>query len=553
MIALDPATSALGAEAPAVAERLSQWERDRASQRLWAADPTFWPNAPATDVASRTGWLTLPEGMRSELPGLRTFAEAVRAQGFGHAVVLGMGGSSLAPDVLRRMYGGRNGSPEMIVLDSTHPAAVRAVLDRIDPARTLFLVSSKSGTTTEPLDLYRFFRKAVEGARVDPGPRFAAVTDPGSPLDALATKDRFRGVFRAVPTVGGRYSALTMFGLVPAALLGVDLGALLDQAGRMASASGPSIAPSANPGLLLGATLGEIAVRGRDKLTVYAAGSAAPFPIWAEQLVAESTGKQGRGIVPIVDEPFADATTYGSDRLFVELQPAGSPDAKLAEHTARLEAVGHPVLRLTFTETAAVGQEFFRWEVGVASAGAILGINPFDQPDVELAKELAREAMARPAAPGTSPGGREVGADDPAALAAGVARWLGSARPRDYVAVQAYLAPTDPVSAALDALRRVLLHRTRLATTVGFGPRFLHSTGQLHKGGPNTGLFLQIVDTPAPDLEVPGAGYTFGQLIRAQSLGDLQALQQKGRRVLRVQLGTDVAGGLERLTEACRA
>ncbi|MFY9717521.1 MAG: glucose-6-phosphate isomerase [Thermoplasmata archaeon] len=552
MILIDPGSSALGPDSAPVAARLRDWDRDRVAERLWAADPTLWPNAPAADVANRTGWLALPEQMRSEVPGLRSFAEGVRADGTRHVVLLGMGGSSLAPDVLRRMYGPRPGFPEMIVLDSTHPDAVRGVRDRIDPARSLFVVSSKSGTTTEPLDFYRFFRNAVENARVDPSPHFAAVTDPGSPLDGLATKERFRTVFRAVSTVGGRYSALTMFGLAPAALLGVNLDELLARAGRMADASGATVPATANPGLSLGAALGEVAARGRDKLTMYAGPSVGAFPIWAEQLVAESTGKEGRGIVPVVGEPFAAPATYGNDRQFVELQSTSAPDAQLAAHTARLEAAGHPVLRFSLGETADVGQEFFRWEVGVALAGAILGINPFDQPDVELAKQLARAAMARPAGPAASPEVREERIGEGPALTDALARWLGSARPRDYVALQAYVAPTEPVSAALDALRQVLLARTRLATTVGFGPRFLHSTGQLHKGGPNTGLFLQIVDTPAADLEVPGAGYTFGQLIHAQSLGDYQALQQKGRRVLRVQLGTDVAAGLEKLTEACR-
>jgi transaldolase / glucose-6-phosphate isomerase len=305
-----------------------------------------------------------------------------------------------------------------------------------------------------------------------------------------------------------------------------------------------------NPGLSLGAVIGTLAKRGKDKLTFYGGGALAPFPVWIEQLVAESTGKIGKGIVPIVDEPRVALEHYGGDRLFVEIQESGAIDGAIATHLAHLETAGFPVVRIRLPDRLAVAEEFFRWEVAVAIAGSVVGIDPYDQPDVELAKELARRAMAQPpgAAPVSAP--ETVSGADPTALASAVRAWIASARPGDYVGIQAYLAPTDETSLALDALRRQLLERLGLATTFGYGPRFLHSTGQLHKGGPNTGMFLQIVDVPREDLAVPGADFTFGELIRAQSLGDYQALRQKGRRVLRIDLGTDVAGGLTRISGA---
>ncbi|MCI4324263.1 MAG: bifunctional transaldolase/phosoglucose isomerase [Thermoplasmata archaeon] len=548
--AVDPQSWNLAGADSAVAARLQTWQATRLPDRIWKADPTVWPAANPQDVATRLGWLSLPELMHEQLARLALFVEGVRADGIRHVVVLGMGGSSLAPDVFRRMFGPRAGYPELLVLDSTHPQAVTAVRHLIDPKSTLFLVSSKSGTTTEPLSFYRYFWEIVRASGTPPGSRFAAVTDPGTPLEKLAREQGFRAVFPALPTVGGRYSALTTFGLVPAALAGVDLLGLLDQAWTMSEACAPSVPAGESPGLGLGAALGELALRSRDKLTFCASAGFAPFPVWVEQLVAESTGKIGRGIVPIVDEPRIAASSYGTDRLFVELQEDGHRDVDLAAHTAQLEAGGHPVIRIRVANLLDLGQEFFRWEFAVASAGAIVGINPFDQPDVEFAKELARQAMAQPSGPGGAAAPPTVRADDPTALAAAVRTWAALVRPGDYIGIQAYLPPSDLTWTQLQELRRGCLEQLHVATTLGYGPRFLHSTGQLHKGGPNTGLFLQIVDDPKPDVEVPGAGYTFGQLIRAQSLGDYQALSQKGRRILRVDLGSDRAGGLRRLAEA---
>ena len=551
--ALDPAELGLGASQAAIAAQCAKWTTDRVAARLWDRDPTLWPQAPPKEVPDRCGWLDLPVGMATELPSLLALGVALRSSGIRHVVVLGMGGSSLAPDVFARMFPAADGAPQLLVLDSTHPAAVSAVDRSIDPATTFFLVSSKSGTTIEPLSFHRFFWQRLLDAGVAPGPQFAAITDPGTPLERLAIDQRFREVFRAVPTVGGRYSALTMFGLVPAALTGVDVVHLLGQARAMADACGPSADPPHNPGLFLGAALGTLAESGRDKLTFLAGPGVDAFPDWAEQLVAESTGKIGKGIVPVVGEPAGSPDQYDHDRIFVELQVADRTDPDLARSVDALQAAGHPVVRIRLRAPIGLGQEFFRWEVAVASAGNLLGIDPFDQPDVELAKELARHAMAGSADGGNSPGVPTTEVRDDRALSEGLARWIGEARRRDYVALQAYLAPSAETTEALGELRAALRRKTRLATTLGYGPRFLHSTGQLHKGGPNSGMFLQLVDRPAVDVPVPGADYTFGQLIRAQSIGDYQALAQKGRRVLRIDLAREAVPGIRRVTAALAA
>jgi glucose-6-phosphate isomerase len=489
--------------------------------------------------------------MVSALPELQVFVEAVLAEGFLHTVVLGMGGSSLAPDAFRRIFPHRAGYPELLVLDSTHPVAIRALQARIDPQRTLFLVSSKSGTTIEPLSFYRYFSGVITAAGGTPGRHFVAITDPGTPLTKLAREEGFRAVFLAAPDVGGRYSALTMF--VPASLAGVDVPALLDRARSMVRSCAGTVSAPKNPGLRLGAILGEAATAGRDKLTIYASEGFAALGEWIEQLVAESTGKIGKGILPVVDEPMMAPEMYGADRLFVGVQEGTGAEGEMSAHLARLEDAGHPVVRLRAPELDDLGQEFFRWEFAVASSGSILGINPFDQPDVELAKELARRAIGGPSSEEPASGAGTVLGADPVALSKAMKAWLGTCRAGDFVGIQAYLAETPETDHALRALRRRLLERTRLATTLGYGPRFLHSTGQFHKGGPNSGVFLQLVDAPAQDLDIPGAGYTFGHLIRGQALGDLHALQQKGRRVLRVDLGGDVPGGLRRLQESLDA
>jgi transaldolase/glucose-6-phosphate isomerase len=414
-----------------------------------------------------------------------------------------------------------------------------------DLPRTLFIVSSKSGTTIEPLSFFRYFWHRMSQVTNAPGRHFIAITDPGTPLAGLARDRNFRRVFEADPDVGGRFSALTEFGLVPAALIGLDIRRLLARAWAEAGDNAPDVPEGEAPGLLLGAALGETA-RLKDKLTILTSPSLRSFPDWLEQLIAESTGKDGKGIVPVTGEPVLPAGLYGADRTFVLLALDGDPARGNEELEESLTKAGHPVIRIRLDDTYSLGREIYRWEIAVAAAGAALGIQPFDQPDVELAKELARKAMARSRGPDpkSSEPGDAKSTDDPAALRAAFDRWLAQARPGDYIALQAYLAPEVGTGRAFEDLRLALLKKTGLATTFGYGPRFLHSTGQLHKGGPDEALVLQLVDEPRRDLAVPETEFTFGALIRAQALGDYQALRQRGRRILRANLKSDPVGGI---------
>ena len=543
--------SNLGQYREAVEQRLKAWKENRFACRLWKKDPTLWAAKPVPEITDRLGWLKLPEAMHDQLDDLLALAERAKAEGVRHVVLLGMGGSSLAPEVFQKSFGSTGGHPELIVLDSTHPSAVRAVGDRIELAHTLFLISSKSGTTTETLSFYRYFWQRLIERKRKPGPHFIAITDHRTPLERLARERKFRRTFPAPADVGGRYSALSVFGLVPAALVGVDIHRVLDRAWRMVESCAFCVDGAENPGLALGAALGELALAGRDKVTFLTSPSLASFPAWIEQLIAESTGKNDKGILPVADEPARSADAYGSDRLFVSIGIGETEDPELRERVAALRAAGHPVIELTLADMGDLGGEFFRWQVAVAAAGAVLGILPFNQPDVQLAKELARQAMGEKserdgdASEGTEP----VSISESETFSLAVRAWLAGAKEGDYFSLQAYLAPTPETSEGLETVRRQLGERTGLATTSGYGPRFLHSTGQLHKGGPNTGLFLQIVDEPGENLSVPETDYTFGALIEAQAWGDFKALRQRGRRILRVNMGKDVAGGLKRLAD----
>lgn len=551
----------LGKYQAAVDARLARWEKEGFGRRLWAKDPTLWSSDPATpDLVDRLGWLPLPETAPGTLAELERFTAAARADKIDRAVVLGMGGSSLAPEVFARTFGHRPGWPELSVLDSTHPDAVAALADRLDPLKCLFLVSSKSGGTTETMSYFYTFwdrvKRALRGG--DPGPNFVAITDPGTSLEKLAKERGFRAIFPAPPDVGGRYSALTPFGLVPAALAGVDLATLLARARAAAAACGPTVPAGQDPGLLLGAALGELARAGRDKLTFWTAPSIRSFPDWLEQLIAESTGKDGKGIVPVAEEPLGKIDAYADDRVFIALEVAGEYSG-LGTLLDALEGRGHPVARLTLADPLDLGREMFRWEVAVAAAGAVLGIHPFNQPDVEFAKVLAKQAMKEAGTSGAGSGSESkpaataatVPVTDGEALSKGLADLLGGTG--GYVGVQAYLAPQTALSESLHYLQGEIRDKTRLATTFGYGPRFLHSTGQLHKGGPAGSRFLQLVDHPHQDLPVPETDYTFGRLIRAQAAGDRKALEQRGRKVLTVDLGDDAAAGLATLRRALRA
>jgi len=541
--------SGIGPIEERVERRLRLWGEMDFGARLWRKDPSLWSSDPASEIADRLGWLDLPRAMDHTATECAALAASVRGEDFRHCVLLGMGGSSLAPEVLQKTFGVAAGGLPLLVLDTTHPKAVLEVERAIDPARTLFVVSSKSGTTIETISGFRYFWHCVSKDTQNPGRRFVAITDPGTPLQTLARERGFRHVFTAPRDVGGRYSALSPFGLLPAALLGTDVHELLSSGLRMVEACGPGVDPARNPALHLGALLGELALAGRDKLTFIAEERIASFPVWVEQLVAESTGKAGCGIVPVAVEPPRAPGDYAGDRVFVHLQADGA--AETSGFAESLAAAGHPVLRTDWGSVDEIGAEFFRWEMAVAAAGAVFGINPFDQPDVERAKKLARDAMA---------GGSDAGGDD-AGVAAGdgetlreaLGAWLASARDGDYAAIHAYLAPGDRTDAALATIRRAIGEPMRLATTCGYGPRFLHSTGQLHKGGPNTGLFLQLVDEPGDDVPVPETDYSFRDVIRAQALGDYRALEEAGRRVLRVRLGADPVAALECLAREAAA
>ncbi len=544
--------------------------------RIWARDTGLWTAQPeaAKEVAERLGWLDLPDSMRPHVDDLRDFADRVRADGIDRVLVCGMGGSSLCVEVLARVLGpGAEGTPAepggpgaegtpghsargrapaaglpVMVLDSTHPAAVAAAAEWAVPERTLYVIASKSGTTTEPSDFAAFFEaRATEalGER-ERGGHFAAITDPGTVLVEHAEAFGYRRVFPNPPDIGGRYSALSLFGLVPAALLGVDLHALLEQAREMALECGPDVADEDNPGVELGRFMAEHALAGRDKVTVLTVPELAVFGLWVEQLLAESTGKQGRGLLPVVNEAPDPPEAFGEDRAVVAIDYAGAS----APGASQLKALEHPVMFLGLGEGVELGAEFFRWEFATAVAGHLLGINAFDQPDVLAAKDATKRVLAELAAGGELPVPRVWLRDerDVGAVAALLRELLADAGPGRFVALQAYLDPAPAVEAALARVRTRIRGATRAATTVGFGPRFLHSTGQYHKGGPNTGRFIQLVDRPALDLDVPGRAYSFATLIGAQAAGDAEALEAKGRRVVRI--GVDGPSSLELLAEA---
>jgi transaldolase/glucose-6-phosphate isomerase len=542
----------LGGYAGAVEARLGRWQRDGFGERLWRKDHTLWSPEPVPELTDRLGWLELPESAPGELDRLTRFAEAVKADGYRHAIVLGMGGSSLAPEVFARTLGSAPGYPSLEVLDSTHPAAVRAMAEHLDLSRSLFLVSSKSGTTTETLSLFRYFwdltGRALSGA--DVGRHFVAVTDPGTPLERLARERRFRDVFNGPEEVGGRYSAFTAFGMVPAALIGASVRVLIDRVRAMAAACAGDVPPAENPGLRLGAALGELALAGRDKVTFLTSPALESFPDWLEQLIAESTGKAGRGIVPVVGEPAAGPESYGPDRFFVGLL-MGEDDG-LEERLGALQGAGHPVARIRCDAGVDLGGEMFRWKVAVAAAGSVLEVNPFDQPDVQLAKELASKAMKEQGAAGPAVDDSPR-ASDAAVLDRALSGWLEGSAAGEYLGLHAYLPARPETGRLLHRLQGALRGRTGLATTLGYGPRFLHSTGQLHKGGPEGGRFLQLIDEPEEEVPVPETDYSFRTLIRAQADGDRGALEQRGRRVLRLQLGRDAAAGLQNLLDAAGA
>ncbi|MBI4201885.1 MAG: glucose-6-phosphate isomerase [Chloroflexi bacterium] len=534
--------ASLDALRPPVQAALERTKQQAVLQRLWAGDYTLWQPGP-TEIADRLGWLDLPQAMGKELRAMQAFAEGVRQQGFRYVVLLGMGGSSLGPEVLRQTFGSMSGYPRLIVLDSTVPAWVQAVTQAIEPSRTLFLVSSKSGTTIEPLSFYTYFRRLLEGVvgQEKAGESFVAITDPGTPLQRMAQEQGFRHAFLNPQDIGGRYSVLSLFGLVPAALQGIDLEKLLARAETMRQACAVGPVEHENPGAWLGAAMAALALRGRDKLTLVLSPAIASFGLWVEQLIAESTGKEGKGIVPIAGEPLAEPGAYGNDRFFVYVRLEGDGNAPLDEATGAFQRAGHPVVTIHLRDRYDLGAEFYRWEFATAIAGHLLGIHPFDQPDVQGAKDATNRLLERYRRIGHLPEVKTPGK---------LHFLLEQARPGDYLAVLAYLPQSPDLERAVREVRLRVMRRHRIATTFGYGPRFLHSTGQLHKGGPNTGLFLQLTQAHTMDIPIPGEDYTFGVLADAQALGDLHSLEAAGRRLARVKLAPDyLAKALERLAE----
>jgi transaldolase/glucose-6-phosphate isomerase len=568
----DSSRISLPAGARAEFERaVAAWESHDDTRRLFARDATLWT---ASDEANWLGWLDLPRALLDD-PSPLLAARAIAREGeLADIVVLGMGGSSLAPEVWRETFGVLPGFPALSVLDSTDPAQVRAVGERIDPRRTLFVVASKSGSTLEPNLFEAYFFDVARRAAGDAeaGRRFVAITDPGSDLERLAREKGYRQVFAGVESVGGRYSALSNFGMVPAALMGLDVARLLEEADRMRAACAPGVPAAENPGVMLGTVLGAGVRVGIDKLTIVASPGLRDLGAWLEQLVAESTGKQGRGIIPVDRERLGSPESYGGDRLFVYVRLEDAADEAQDAGIDALERAGRPVVRIRVPDRYALAAEMYRWEIATAVAGSLLGIHPFDQPDVEASKVETRaltEAYEQsgalaPETPFFEGDGLRLFADPanaaalrhagPQASLAGLLRaHLDRLRAGDYFALLAYVAMTETHEAVLQTLRHRVRDARRVATCLGFGPRFLHSTGQTYKGGPNTGVFLQITAGHAADVSVPGRRLTFGAVQAAQARGDFAVLASRGRRALRVHLGADVPAGLRALDDSLRA
>jgi transaldolase/glucose-6-phosphate isomerase len=556
----------------AVKKNLNDWRASGKVRRLWQHDASLWTN---DDEASWLGWLNITDEQLSNVAKLKALADEIKTAGFSDILLLGMGGSSLCPEVLSLTYPQTPGFPRLHILDSTDPAQIRSVEKKLNLAKTLCIVSSKSGSTLEP-NIYKqyFFERVQQADGADQaGSHFMAITDPGSKMQLVGERDHFRGIFYGLPSIGGRYSALSNFGMVPAAAMGLDAGKFLERTKEMVEACQAATPVEQNPGAMLGLILGTAAKLGRDKITLITSPGISDLGAWLEQLIAESTGKLGKGIIPVDRETLGAPEVYGNDRVFAYLQLEGDSDAAQDAKVAALEKAGHPVVRIAVSDTYSLGQEFFRWEIATAVAGSILGINAFNQPDVEaskiVTKQLTSEYETKGALPAEKPVVEEAGfklftdEKNAAELAKGLAKPAGSSADGalknylrahlarlgagDYFALLAYVEMNAEHQSLLQSLRLAVRDRKHVATVLGFGPRFLHSTGQAYKGGPNNGVFLQITCDDAQDLAVPGQKYTFGIVKAAQARGDFQVLADRKRRALRVHIGSDVKSGLTKL------
>jgi transaldolase/glucose-6-phosphate isomerase len=551
----------------AARDALADAEEIDVIERIWAKDASLWKNEPAQQkiINNALGWLTVPRQMLAGAEELKTFADNLRAsQQFRHVMVCGMGGSSLCPEVLRQTFGRQEDFPELLVLDSTDPDTINNFAKQIDVQHCLFIIASKSGTTTEPIVFHKFWYDRLAQIGTSAGDSFVAITDPGTQMVKAAQADHFRKIFLNQPDIGGRYSALSYFGMAPAALMGLDVSELLKRAVAASESCAATVPIDQNPAVLLGATMAECALVGRDKLTIVTDEKLASLGLWIEQLIAESTGKEGKGIIPIAGEPLAAPSSYGDDRLFVSISVQSADENPQLK---ALEAAGHPVVYRQLNDVYDLGCEFFVWEMATAFAGWRLGINPFDQPNVQESKDATKALLEKYKSEGKLPeqaasasdgqltvyAGAEVGASSSRGSVQDILRaHCGKIKPGDYVALLAYLEETPETETALQGIRASIRDATRSATTMGYGPRFLHSTGQLHKGGPDSGVFIQITAPDKVDFPIPSEPYTFSILKDAQALGDFQSLLAHGRRAIRVDLGSDVLAGLQKLSEMIR-
>ncbi len=559
-------TASLGKYGDAVSAAIKEADKGDVMRRIWRKDAALWKDDAAHQkiIKNALGWLAVPDMMIGVEEDLIRFSDRTRGlRQFKHVMLCGMGGSSLCPEVLRQTFGPQEGYPKLLVLDSTDPDAFCDIADQIDITKCLFIISSKSGTTTEPLVFYKYWYDQVGKRKENPGECFVAITDPGTLMEQMATADKFRRIFLNPADIGGRYSALSYFGMVPAALMGLDVKKLLDRAERIVHSCASVVPAADNPGARLGAIMGECAKAGRDKLTIVADPKISSLGLWVEQLLAESTGKEGKGIIPVAGETLGSPSVYGDDRLFVSIS-VGKLDSETELKLKALEAAGHPVVYRTLTDRYDLGEEFFLWEIATAFAGWRLGINPFDQPNVQESKDATKELLEKFASEGklneqpvlVTDGMLTVHADERTVAALpsssvldALHGHLARAGAGDYIALLDYIEETPENESIIQQMRTHLRDATRCATTTGYGPRFLHSTGQLHKGGPATGVFIQVTAPDRTDLPIPNQPYTFSILKQAQALGDFRSLSSRGRRAIRVDLGADTTAGLRRLRD----